>query len=62
MSKEIGPRERQLREMRERKFAHHSAPPSKVFGFKPSAKTLKALGAKIEATKPKSKPKKGKRK
>lgn len=51
MSREIGPREKALREQREAEFEENQKrmrAESKVFGFKPSADTLRALGAKIE--------------
>lgn len=52
MSKEIGPRERQLREMRERRFADRNVPPPKLAALREKVATIK--------TKP-PKPKKGKR-
>lgn len=65
MSKEIGPRERALREEREARFEENQKrmrAESKVFGFKPSANTLRALGAKIEtASQKRGKPRKPKK-
>jgi hypothetical protein len=55
MSKEMGPRERQLREQRERDYEENqkrmkaAARSSPAIGFVPSSDTLKALGAKTVA-------------
>lgn len=51
MSREIGPREKALREQREADFEANQKrmrEERKVFGFKPTDDTLRALGAKIE--------------
>lgn len=63
MTKEIGPREKALREQREADFEANQKrmrATRKVFGFAPSNDTLKALGAKIEIASQKcGKPRKG---
>lgn len=64
MGKEIGPREKALREKREADFDDNQKRmrDTKVFGFQPSRDTLKALGAKIEiASQKRGKPRKAKK-
>lgn len=65
MTREIGPREKAARERRESDFEENQKrmrAESKVFGFKPSADTLRALGAKIETASQKlGKPRKPKK-
>lgn len=64
MTKEIGPREKAMREKREADFDDNQKRmrDAKAFGFKPSRDTLKALGAIIEvASQKRGKPRKPKK-
>jgi hypothetical protein len=65
MSKEMGPREKALREQREAAFDANQKrmrADRKAIGFAPSADTLKTLGAKIEiASQKRSKSRKAKK-